>query len=62
MPLIMRCDAPGCVNEIPASVTPAGRVFGTGWWYVRGDGKGVCACCDEHFAQALALPEPQKAA
>jgi len=61
MPLIMRCDAPGCDKERAAAVTPAGRVFAAGWWYVRSDGKGVCGCCDEHFSQAMAVPEPQQA-
>jgi len=56
MPLIMRCDAEGCGKEIPAEISAAGRVTGTGWWYVRSDGKGVCACCDDHFARAMQIP------
>ena len=61
MPLVMRCDAPGCESEKLAAITPSGRVYADGWWYVRGDGKGVCGCSDAHFSQAMAIPA-QKAA
>lgn len=58
MPLIMRCDAPNCGKETAAIATPAGRIYPAqddGWWFSRtGDGRSICACCDDHLHVAFA--------
>jgi hypothetical protein len=53
MPVLLRCDCPGCFREIPA-VWVGGRITAPKPWWAQPSGDGlVIACGTEHLNAAL---------
>ena len=61
MPLILRCDAPGCLLESEAVWLPSGRVVvkDSRWWLLQGGGGLVVTCSHEHAMLARVVPDPK---
>jgi hypothetical protein len=54
MPVLLRCDCPGCFREIQAVLTRGNVAAPHPWWMQTGrDGKLIVACGTEHLNAAL---------